>query len=348
MGGMLSAGSAVRPAAAAPAEPFCGVGGRVIPQWAYKTDFQQFLVDFHGFKTFVRTVGSPPKKNVLSILPGGGAPLLPTLVVHGGPGLSSTYLESLELLAADGRQIIFYDQIGCGKSFEGSGNRAPPGEEYSLGLFLSELDAVRSSLNLQGGFHLIGHGWGGMLALEAASRPGGCPGLASISLISTPPSTAALTADRRACVARLPQDDKEALLDGEPGTPRYEAALNEYRREFVNRQPRQCAETARSRTSKPVMQALVGPDWLSPGGQLAGWDATPALGGISVPTLVVRGEYDEVSQASSDKLIRGIKGARGLVCLDSGSYCHLDNPETALGELNDFMSAADESAASAA
>lgn len=82
-------------------------------------------------------------RNVLSILPGGGAPLLPTLVVHGGPGLSSTYLESLELLAADGRQIIFYDQIGCGKSFEGSGNRAPPGEEYSLGLFLSELDAVR-------------------------------------------------------------------------------------------------------------------------------------------------------------------------------------------------------------
>lgn len=53
-------------------------------------------------------------------------------------------------------------------------------------------------------------------------------------------------------VARLPQDDKEALLDGEPGTPRYEAALNEYRREFVNRQPRQCAETARCVAVPPI------------------------------------------------------------------------------------------------
>jgi hypothetical protein len=47
---------------------------------------------------------------VLSLL-SGGPKLNPALVIHGGPGLSSAYLESLELLAADGRQIIFYDQV---------------------------------------------------------------------------------------------------------------------------------------------------------------------------------------------------------------------------------------------
>lgn len=36
---------------------------------------------------------------------------LPLLVLHGGPGLPSRYLETLELLAGQGRQVIFYDQV---------------------------------------------------------------------------------------------------------------------------------------------------------------------------------------------------------------------------------------------
>jgi hypothetical protein len=47
------------------------------------------------------------------------------------------------------------------------------------------------------------------------------------------------------------------------------------------------------------------------------------------------------TQASADVLLRGVRGSRGVVCLDSGAFCHLDNPETALEELNDFMSNAD-------
>ncbi len=37
---------------------------------------------------------------------------LPLLVVHGGPGLSSRYLESLEILCAADRRVSFYDQVG--------------------------------------------------------------------------------------------------------------------------------------------------------------------------------------------------------------------------------------------
>ena len=36
---------------------------------------------------------------------------LPLLVLHGGPGLPSRYLETLELLAGQGRRVIFYDQV---------------------------------------------------------------------------------------------------------------------------------------------------------------------------------------------------------------------------------------------
>jgi len=86
---------------------------------------------------------------------------------------------------------------------------------------------------------------------------------------------------------------------------------------------------------------MCGSDFLLPGGELAQWDATEGLPNLDIPTLVMRGEFDEVSQASADVLLRGVRGSRGVVCLDSGAFCHLDNPETALEELNDFMSNAD-------
>lgn len=39
----------------------------------------------------------------------------PLLVLHGGPGVPHDYLESLADLA-DERPVVFYDQLGCGKS----------------------------------------------------------------------------------------------------------------------------------------------------------------------------------------------------------------------------------------
>jgi pimeloyl-ACP methyl ester carboxylesterase len=41
---------------------------------------------------------------------------LPVVILHGGPGVPSDYLEPLELLARSGREGIRYDQLGCGRS----------------------------------------------------------------------------------------------------------------------------------------------------------------------------------------------------------------------------------------
>ena len=42
----------------------------------------------------------------------------PLLLLHGGPGSTHNYFEVLDRLAdEDQRQIIMYDQIGCGNSF---------------------------------------------------------------------------------------------------------------------------------------------------------------------------------------------------------------------------------------
>ena len=60
---------------------------------------------FLGYKTYFRVVGeSTPGK-------------LPLLLLHGGPGSTHNYFEVLDVLANEGRQVISYDQIGCGNSF---------------------------------------------------------------------------------------------------------------------------------------------------------------------------------------------------------------------------------------
>ena len=92
-------------------------------------------------------------------------------------------------------------QIGCGNSFLASEDTAPPAADIAPGLFREELGAVKAALGLsQTRHHVLGHGWGGMLALDAlahSSTPEQRGAVASLSLASVPPSYARLVADRQ-------------------------------------------------------------------------------------------------------------------------------------------------------
>ena len=94
-------------------------------------------------------------------------------------------------------------QAGCGNSFRASGLKGPEPAETSLDLYLDELAVVRTALNLEQ-CHLMGHGWGGMLALAHLLRSGGdARGVASVTLVSTAPSWAAAMLDRSRRVSEL-------------------------------------------------------------------------------------------------------------------------------------------------
>ncbi len=76
-----------------------------------------------------------------------------------------------------------------------NGQRGPALADISLDQFVSELAAVREALGLEQ-CHMLGHGWGGQLALQAVVS-GGMQGVASLTLSSTAPSQAQLVADRQ-------------------------------------------------------------------------------------------------------------------------------------------------------
>ena len=107
------------------------------------------FIPFRGYRTWFRLVGGQED-----------AGKFPLLCLHGGPGMSHDYLETLETIAGTGRRVIFYDQLG-------SGNSDHPRDPslWKMDVFVDEVSAVRKALGLDE-IHLFGQSWGGFLAQE--------------------------------------------------------------------------------------------------------------------------------------------------------------------------------------
>src|SRR5215208_5676131 len=113
----------------------------------------------------------------------------PLLVLHGGPGAEHDYLLPQMLGLADtGRDLVFYDQRGGGRSK--TDDRTPitwRTQVEDLALVARELD-----LDAGEGLTIVGYSWGGLLgmlyAIEAAAGRV-APPVARLALIDPAPVT---------------------------------------------------------------------------------------------------------------------------------------------------------------
>ena len=147
-----------------------------------------------------------PGGNVFWRRCGSGAGI-PLLVIHGGPGLTSAYMEPFMALS-DARPVFTWDQLDCGRS-DCPGNPAL----WTLERFVEELDVVRRSLT-PGPVHILGHSWGTTLAMEwlTTRRPAGI-----ISVIFASPclDTPRWIEDTRALVSQLSPEAQAAVAEAE-------------------------------------------------------------------------------------------------------------------------------------
>jgi proline-specific peptidase len=281
-------------------------------------------VDFRGHRTWYRIVGerAAPGK-------------LPLLCLHGGPGAPSYYLEPLERMAATGRQVVFYDQLGCGRSDQPSDPSM-----WTIDLFLDELRTVREALSIDH-VHILGQSWGGMLLLEyALTRP---EGVASITLASTASSIPAWAAEANRLLGELPADVQETIrtheVAGTTGHPDYERAGEHfYRRHVCRTDPWPDYFTrAIQNLRAEVYTTMWGPSEFSPTGTLRDWDVTDRLGEITIPTLVTCGRHDEASPALAETIQQGIPGARLAIIEDASHMAHGEQNEEYLRVLTAFL-----------
>jgi proline iminopeptidase len=261
---------------------------------------------------------------------------LPLIVLHTGPGTPSDYLAPLAS-QAQGRRVIFYDQLGCGLS-----DHPYDTDLWTIDLFVEELSVVRRTLGLNQ-VHLLGHGWGGMLALEHALR--GAPGLASLTLVSTTPSVPAWLDEMGELIAGLPMSARlsltQAIQEQSTSTPGFrEAAALFDKRHGCRLNPiptplRKSRESAQR--FREVKETLWGPHPFVPTGPLATWDVRARLDAINIPTLVMGGQYDETPPHITSSLHRAIPYSEYVLFENSAHHPHLEEPERFHAALADFL-----------
>ncbi|HLN11862.1 MAG TPA: proline iminopeptidase-family hydrolase [bacterium] len=288
---------------------------------------EEGFIPFRGFRVWYKIVGA------------GDAPgKLPLLALHGGPGAAHDYLEPLGALADTGRRVIFYDQLGCGKS-----DKPHRPSLWAVSLFVAEVGAVRQALGLDR-IHLLGQSWGGMLAMEyATTEPAG---VASLTVASSPASMPQWVEEANRLRADLPREVQETLLKHEAaGTtqdPAYEEAmLVFYRRHVCRLEPwpdclnRTFAQLA---ADPEVYHTMNGPSEFHVTGTLRNWSIVERLGWIKTPTLVTSGRYDEATPAIAETVHRGISGSEWVLFEKSSHTAHLEEPERYLQVLDAFLS----------
>ena len=269
---------------------------------------------FREYRTWYRVTGEL----------GGAKP--PLLALHGGPGCTHDYIDSLCDLADGQRAVVHYDQVGNGRSTHR--RDADPGF-WTVELFLDELDNLLAHLGVAGRYDVLGQSWGGMLAAEhAVRRP---PGLRQLVIAHSPASLLTWLAAANRLRALLPDELQAALLRHETaGTlsdPEYVAATRAYYDRHVCRipWPPEVARTFAAIDEDPtVYHTMNGPTEFRVVGTLQGWTIEDRLDRIAVPTLLLSGRFDEATPLTQRPFLDSVPDVRQVVFMESSHLPHVE------------------------
>ncbi len=285
---------------------------------------EEGMIDVPGGKVWYRKIGHGP-----------GVPLL---AMHGGPGGTSCRFEVLAPLANE-RPIIFYDQLGSGRSEHPTDTTL-----WNLPRFVQEVDAVRRALKLDR-VHLLGHSWGGALAAEymIATKPKGVKSVIfSSPLISTP----RWIADADSLREQLPESIQHVLDENEKAgtvnSPAYAAATDSFYARHVRRLPTENITRCDGVISNDtIYRQMWGPTEFRSTGSLKSWTRATDMKEISQPTLFIAGEFDEARPTTLEEFRQTMPDAR-LVVVKGGAHAAMrEKPVEYIAAVRAFLAEVD-------
>jgi proline iminopeptidase len=281
------------------------------------------FVDVFGFKFFYRIFEPEGSSNRNLVC------------LHGGPGATHDYILPLADLAQYGYRVVFYDQLGCGKS-----DLPKNPALFTIERGVEELEAFRKKMKL-GKIHLMGSSYGGLLAIAYALKYQ--RNLKSIVTTGGLANVPLALAEMERMRTRLPSRVRKTLEKyeslGEYENPEYEKAVMFFYKKHLLRlevwPPEQ--EFTMSHISKPVYHTMNGPNEFTIIGNIKYWDVTDRLGEILVPTLVTGGRYDEVSPKVAASIHEGIRGSKRITFEKSSHLPMWEEREKYISALRGFL-----------
>lgn len=265
----------------------------------------------------------------------GNNPRIKVLLLHGGPGATHEYFEACDsYFPGAGIEYYYYDQLGSTFS-----DQPDDPSLWNIPRFVDEVEQVRQALGLdRTNCYLLGHSWGGILAIEYALRyQDHLKGLIISDMMASIPAY-----DEYARTNIMPTLKPEVLAEikkleaaRDYENPRYMELLvpNFYVEHFLRMPPDQWPDPvnrAFAHLNKKLYVLMQGPSELgvSAGSALAKWDRSADQKRINVPTLVIGARYDTMNPAHMKWMSEQFPKGRYLYCAKGSHMCLYDDQQT--------------------
>lgn len=262
---------------------------------------------------------------------------VPIIVLHGGPGLDQGYLKPQLLQLAANHRLIFYDQRGSGRSLDTKIDE----KHINIHQFVEDLELLRKSLCLDQ-FVLMGHSWGGLLAMEYAMVHQ--DHLMGLILVSTAPAdykgSKAFMDGFEVQSKHLHNDLKPFFtyedfekLDAAQIETLYRKLFSVY---FYN--PNEVKDLTlnfgveSARKGFKVLEELTKTYYCQ-----ASTDLFPHLKSLTVPTFILHGKQDIIPVWAAEEIKEAISQSEIAVLDHCGHFPYIEQPSQFFTELNKFL-----------
>lgn len=275
------------------------------------------LIPVNGTELFVKAIGN-------------GEPIV---VIHGGPVLDHSYLYAHIKSLANNYRLIFYDQRLSGRS-----SADVDSSDVRLNTFVEDIEALRNILNL-GEVHVLGHSWGGLLAMKyAIAYPSHTK---SLMLISSMAPTSELWHKEEAVIAKKSTTEdslaRQKIMQSDLFRENPPEAIKRllqlsFRKQFYH-------------TDNADSLNLYVPDDYMSRSRLFGnlmpditdYDLTEELGQMNVPTLILYGSSEPAADLSGPVLNKHITDSEYVIIEESGHFPFIEQPVRFKENVLDFL-----------
>ena len=270
----------------------------------------------------------------------GNNPSMKVLLLNGGPGATHEGFECFEsFFPKEGIELIYYDQLACGNS-----DNPKDTSLYDLARYVEEVEQVRQGLNLdKSNFYLLGHSWGGLLAMQYALKyQDKLKALIISNMMASAPEYGKYANDV------LAKQMNAAVLDtirtieknGDFQNPKYmELLMTHFYSKHFCRLPELPEPLARtmSKLNSDLYMIMQGPSEFGIAGKLTNWDVSKQLKNIQIPTLVIGATHDTMDPAYMEWMSKQLPKGEFLLCPNGSHACFFDDQQTYMNGVIKFI-----------
>ena len=258
-------------------------------------------------------------------------------LLNGGPGLPCNYLREphYEHLVNNGIRIVTYDQLGCGQS-----SKPKDISLWSIDRYVEELEFVRNELNL-GKLNLLGHSWGGWLAIEYSLKYQN--NLKKLILENTCGDMPHLISELNRLRQALGSETVKMMLrheaEGTLDHPEYQAAITILNYRHVCRLDEwpESIHASLNDWNMDVYETMQGPNEFLYIGNLKEWNRINEMKDVRTNTLITVGMHDELPPSCALKMNNALSNSIIKVFKNSSHMPFYEEPDKYFKTLINFI-----------